>query len=378
MEKEESVRQAATHVEGPNGLKGEILGNVDGQWGRELTVRWENGRITRLASHSGDGLTYKTSESERQPSALEYLQDTLNVVPEGTKESLYDRISVLDGLVSKAQAALRTASYEDSKALDNIALQAQHEKREVQEALAHLEAVDAEAFAPPAPFHAGAVDQASLGGGNGSWLDEVSNDMAREAAGRDYDELLLVGPVEFVAELPTAVLAEAGTTQGLAREFIQSKTAGLEAYSGPFTPDLLQQMNAPQGQAQPEAHPPVAPPNLPAQQAPGAPHPAASPAGAQAQQGPGAPPNPQLQQPEQPQAPNQFLPGGVNPGQSLTGFASVGDFHDAFLAKVEQARREELKDRQKAAKKAAKAAKKQAKAEHEAAAEEGGDEGLFL
>lgn len=377
MDKETSVRQAATHVEGPNGLTGEILGNVSGQWGRELTVRWSNGRITRHASHGSDGLTYKTAEASQPDSALEYLQSTLNEVPEGTKSSLNDRISVLDGLVLKANAAQHTASYEDSKALDLIALQATHEKHEVQEALAHLEASDAEAFGPPAPFHSSAVDQAALGHADGSWLDDVSASMAHEAAEQDYDKLLLEGPVEFVAELPTAVLAEAGTTANLAQEFISSKTAGVEHLAlNPMEMGMQPgQMTGPQGQQSPTAQPPVAPPNLPVQQAPGAPHPGAAPSGVQAQPAPGAPPNPQLQgqQPGQapPAAPNQFLRG-------MQGFSSVSDFHDAFLAKVEQARREELKDRQKAAKKQAKKAKKEASKEQEAIDVDTGDEGLFL
>jgi len=379
MEKEHAARQAATHVEGPNGLKGEILGNVEGQWGRELTVRWENGRITRHASRKGDGLEYKTAEETPHESALEYLESTLNQVPEGTKSSLYDRISVLDGLVLKANAAMHTANYEESKALDDIVLQAQHEKHEVREALAHLEMSDAEAFAPPETY---AVKEASLGGGNGSWLDDVSDQMTREAAETDYDKLLLEGPVEFVAELPTAVLAEAGTTQSLAHEFITAKIAAVEHLA--MTPEDLARMG-PSGQGQ-MAQPPGAPisatpaqaqPNMPGM-APGQPHPNASPSGTQAQPAPGAPPNPELQALQgAPSAPNQFIP----PNQGI--MSSVNEYHDSFLARVELARRDELKDRQKTAKKAAKkTAKKEAKVEkkeQKISKKSGiGDEGLFL
>ena len=229
MQKEEAVKQAATHIETPSGLKGEILGRHDGQWGEKLvTVRWENGRISRYQAHGGndDKLTYKTAEQEKPESALEYLQSTLDETPEGTKESLAARIADLDELVVKASAFQRTASYEEQREASEIVIAAEHEKREVRDALAHLELADAEAFAPPAPFRTGAVEQASLGGGSGSWLDATVDDMIAEASAQDFDKILAEEPGQFVAGLETAVIADTGATREAADDLISTRLAG--------------------------------------------------------------------------------------------------------------------------------------------------------
>ncbi len=229
MQKEEARKQAATHIETPGGLKGEILGRHDGQWGEKLvTVRWENGRISRYQAHAGndDQIEYKTAEQEKPESALEYLQSTLDETPEGTKESLASRISDLDELVVKATAFQRTASYEEQRTASEIVIAAEHEKREVREALAHLELADAEAFAPPAPFRTGAVEQASLGGGSGSWLEVTVDDMIAEASAQDFDKILVEEPGQFVAGLETAVIADTGATREAAEDLISAKLAG--------------------------------------------------------------------------------------------------------------------------------------------------------
>src|SRR5208282_708852 len=60
-----SQRKAATHVETPSGLKGEVLGQVKGPWGsEEVTVRWENGRIAKYETdgHPHDGYKYSIEE----------------------------------------------------------------------------------------------------------------------------------------------------------------------------------------------------------------------------------------------------------------------------------------------------------------------------
>lgn len=227
----ESKKTAATHIVTPSGLKGKILGNHTGQWGERLvTVRLDNGRIARLAAHGGndDKIDYQTVEAAAPDSALEYLESTLNDTPEGTKESLAARINDLDDLVAKASAFQRTASYEDQRKASDLVIAAEHEKREVRDALAHLELVDVEAFAPPAPFRTGAVEQASLGGGSGTWLDETINDMYKEAADTDFDKLLHEGPGQFVVDLDIGALADQGITREMALSHIVSKTAAFE------------------------------------------------------------------------------------------------------------------------------------------------------
>ena len=65
----------------------------------------------------------------------------------------------------------------------------------------------------------------------------------------------------------------------------------------------------------------------------------------------------------------QFVPGAL---------VELRSYRDSFLAKVEQARREELKDRQAAAKEAAAKVEKEAKTVEAEIENEGGDEALFL
>lgn len=227
----ERKKARATHIVTPNGLKGEILGNHTGTWGEKLvTVRLENGRIARFEAHAGNDkdIQYKTVEAAAPESALEYLEGTLNETPEGTKESLTARIESLDGLVIAATEFQRHASYSDQRKASEIVIAAEHEKREVRDALAHLELADAEAFAPPAPFKTTAVEQASLGRDSGSWLDETVSDMIAKSANQDYDKLLVEGPGQFVIDLETAALADQGVTREMALSHIVSKTAGYQ------------------------------------------------------------------------------------------------------------------------------------------------------
>lgn len=227
----ERKKARATHIVTPNGLKGEILGNHTGTWGEKLiTVRLENGRIARFEAHAGNDkdIEYQTIEAAAPESALEYLESTLNEVPDGTRESLAARIDDLDELVAKASAFQRTASYEEQRKASEIVISAEHEKREVRDALAHLELADAEAFAPPAPFVTGAVEQASLGGGDGTWLDETVGEMIAESANQDFDQLLAEGPGQFVVDLDIAALADQGITRDMALSHIVSKTAGYQ------------------------------------------------------------------------------------------------------------------------------------------------------
>ena len=227
----EQKKASATHIVTPSGLKGEILGNHEGQWGEKLiTVRLENGRIARLQAHAGNDkdIEYQTIEAAAPESALEYLEGTLDETPEGTRESLSARIDSLDQLVVAATEFQRHASYEDQRKGSEIVISAEHEKREVRDALAHLELADAEAFAPPAPFKTGAVEQVDLGGGSGSWLDETVNDMIAESSSQDFDRLLVEEPGQFVVGLDTGALADQGITREMALSHIVSKTAGYQ------------------------------------------------------------------------------------------------------------------------------------------------------
>lgn len=240
----EHKKARATHIVTPNGLKGEILGNHTGTWGEKLvTVRLENGRIARFEAHAGndDGIDYQTIEAAAPESALDYLESTLNEVPDGTRESLAARIDSLDQLVVAATEFQHHASYEDQRKASEIVITAEHEKREVRDALAHLELADAEAFAPPAPFKATAVEQASLGRDSSSWLDETVGEMIAESANQDFDQLLAEGPGQFVIDLDTAALADQGITHDMALSHIVAKTAG---YQGEAVEEFREQFLA--------------------------------------------------------------------------------------------------------------------------------------
>ena len=141
-------------------------------------------------------------------------------------ESFAARVADLDELVVKVTAFQRTASYEEQRKASEIVIVAEHEKREVRDALAHLELADAEAFAPPAPFRTGAVEQASLGGHSGSWLDATVDDMIVEASTQDFDKILAEEPGQFVAVLEMGVLADIGATREAAINHISEKLAG--------------------------------------------------------------------------------------------------------------------------------------------------------
>jgi hypothetical protein len=226
----ERKKASATHIVTPSGLKGEILGNYGGQWGEKLiTVRLENGRIARLEAHAGNdkNIEYQTVEAAAPASALEYLEGTLNETPEGTKESLVARIDNLDNLVIAATEFQRHASYEDQRKASEIIISAEHEKREVRDALAHLELADVEAFVPPAPFKTSGVEQADLGT-TSSWLDETVGEMIAESSSQDFDRLLAEEPGQFIAGLDTGALADQGITREMALSHIISKTAGYQ------------------------------------------------------------------------------------------------------------------------------------------------------
>lgn len=231
----EKKKKSATHIVTPNGLKGEILSNVEGIWGeKEVTIRLENGRIAKFSAHGGndDTLQYTAEKADAPKNALEYLESTINQVPEGNKESLSGRINDLDGLIAKASAMVQGgASLADQAKIDGYVIAARNEKLEVKEALDHLEQADAESFSPPPSFDDGrqVVEQADLGRGAGdSWLDHTVNDMITETEGQDFDKILAEEPGQFVTDLDTGALADAGVTREMAFSHIMAKTAGLQ------------------------------------------------------------------------------------------------------------------------------------------------------
>ena len=232
-EEVESKIQAATHVVTPNGIKGKIVSHVK-SWDddNQVSVRFENGRIVNLSTSKLPVESFVTDQQKTAASdtPLGLLNGRLSSSYDHDKASLAERLSVLEEISREASQLLANgASFTDEQALDEFVVVAEAERSEVKEALDHLEQADIEAFVP---FDPQVVEQATVGvQSTGSWLDHTVNTMIAEANEQDFKQILDEGPIEFVAGLSDAALADAGVVAHAARSFISQKTAGVESDS---------------------------------------------------------------------------------------------------------------------------------------------------
>jgi hypothetical protein len=217
---------SATHVRTPNGLKGTILGKQKGLWGDQVTIRLENGRIAKFDVTPESKMEWLVEKAAANTPYAE-LQAVLEEMPDGTKASLVARVKTLKELKQRVASMIMEADYVDQETLDDVSVQADHELHEVTDALAAME--DAEPYAPPAPFSTGVAEQAQVGRGDGSWLDQAAEEMVAEHEATDWDQMMSEGPEQFVAELETPVLEDAPYVTEQADQFVSSKTAGIEA-----------------------------------------------------------------------------------------------------------------------------------------------------
>lgn len=215
----DGLRGASMKVVTPNGLEGTVLGRVKGTWGDEVTVRFANGRIVSLPVT--DHLEFTASTPEKVD-LVDDLNARLASVPDGTLDSLIARNQELTQIIATARGGEVTSE------LDSIIAQARAEIEEINQAVAHLEDENTQAYVPPAPFKMQAVEQESLGGASGNWLDNTVNEMIAEAENTDYEKLMDEGPEAFVAELPVATLAHAAAVRSMAESFINSHTAAAD------------------------------------------------------------------------------------------------------------------------------------------------------
>lgn len=219
-----------THIKTPNGLEGQILGKVKSLWGEQVTIRLANGRIAKFdVTPESEVEYYAKVAASTDLSKVAQLQTRLDEVPDGTKASLVTRIKELKSIQRDASSLLRSSREEEENKLHNIVVVADHELREVTDALSALE--DTEPYAPPAPFETQVVEQESLGGGDSSWLDRTFEEMAAEAEATDFDQMMEEGPELLVSELETPALEDAEGVQAYASSHVASKTAGLEPES---------------------------------------------------------------------------------------------------------------------------------------------------
>lgn len=219
-------RQSHTHVTTPNGLKGQIVSRCQGVWSDEITVRLDNGRIAKFEVVPGEEYYYSNEENPYN-SPYKDLQNKLDEVPDGTKDSLVKRITDLKGIRTQANTLLHTAAYVDQVTLDEIIIMASHEIGEVQQALAALEAT--EEVESLMPFQINVVGaQEHMGGADASWLDGTLAEMIAETEGQDFDQLMSEGPERFISGLEDGAVADAGEVRALASTYIANKTIGIE------------------------------------------------------------------------------------------------------------------------------------------------------
>ena len=208
----------------PNGLEGTVLGRTQDLWSETVTVRFDNGRIVNLPVT--EGMTFKAAEEKKEVSLLESLRERLAHTPDGTAASLAERrIELLDVI---KQARMHLAAGGGEADLHSLVVEARAEIGELEQALEHLASEEVEAFAPPAPFKMQAVEQESMGPGNGTWLDNTLGEMIAEAEATNYEQLMDEGPEAFVADVSREALAHAGTVRNMAATFIRSHTAAAD------------------------------------------------------------------------------------------------------------------------------------------------------
>jgi hypothetical protein len=212
----------------PNGLKGRVLARVPSLWGEEVTVRFENGVIKKIPVDKR--LTFAAAEeAPEDQTSVERLEERLATTYQADEASLLQRKQDLQKIVTDASAAVGTSSDEESRALDQLVVQAGYELKEIGSALEHIEATRGEGFEAPASIEdLPTVEQESLGGTKANWLDRTVGEMVAEANSTDYEKLMDEGPEAFVASLDDAQLADAGTVRVMASREIRSHTAGAE------------------------------------------------------------------------------------------------------------------------------------------------------
>ncbi len=225
----EKAKKSATHIITPNGVKGEILGRTAAVFGEQITARFENGRMVTFVVQGEDDVKWLNEKTASYSDPTSRLSSILDSDYEHDRDSLAKRAAELADLTVECHRLVTAgAPYSVEVKLDQIKIAAEAEGRQIKEAIDHLDAADAEAFAPPAHTPV-VVEQADLGTGAGnSWLDVTTQEMIDESEAQDFDQILSEGPELFVTDLETGALADTGITREMALSHIVSKTAGFQ------------------------------------------------------------------------------------------------------------------------------------------------------
>jgi hypothetical protein len=194
---EEKPKKKATHIVTPNGLKGQILGRVKGMWGDQVTVRLENGRIAKFDVTSDSKVSY-THEEKEVTSPYTALQERLDAQVDPDRGSLVARIAELKKIQRQAKTLYSSAKYVDETTIHNMVVAADHEIRQIGDAIEALDQGDP--YTPPEPV---VFEQADMGHGDTSWLDQVGAETeAEDAALNEVDH------VDESAEILAAELSD--------------------------------------------------------------------------------------------------------------------------------------------------------------------------
>jgi hypothetical protein len=208
----------------PNGLEGKVMNKVAGLWGDEVTVRFDNGRIKKMPVTPD--MKFSKVEPEVTESPIDGLRAKMAASVEGDLPSLRTRKEELQSIqIAASDLIQEVKTHEERKELDQIALEASFEEKEIDQAIEHYMAAKDESFIPTAPFKASAVEQANLGGGDGGWLAEVVGSMNEEARSTDYAKLMSEGPISFIVETDDATVANAGATRVAATRYVRQFTS---------------------------------------------------------------------------------------------------------------------------------------------------------
>lgn len=223
----DQAQKKATHIITPNGVKGEIISRVPGIWGEQVTARFEQGRIATFQVHGEHEVQWITEKTASTKDPAAGLEQRLAADFERDRQALAARHDELLDIAKEAHRLVaQGAPYPVEVKLDQVKLAAEAERRQIKEAIDHLDSADVEAYRPPTPV---VVEQADLGrGGTDSWLDQTAEDMIAESEAEDFDKLLAEGPAMFVTDLDAGALADAGVTQEMALAHVVSKTAGFQ------------------------------------------------------------------------------------------------------------------------------------------------------
>lgn len=235
--KVEAERQRkATHIITPNGLKGRILGQTpDIYGGQEVTVRYENNHVSSHTIHGGEGyqwISESTSKTASSEDPVEKLASRLDEEYETDEDSLVIRSHELQDISKEARhiVTFGNAPLTVQQRVSSIHTAAEAELAEVRQVLAQIEEKKANDEYGYKPFESQVVIQSDLGptAHQASWLDITASEMIEESESQDFDRLLAEGPAVFVAGLDDGAVAHAGSVGEMARDFIQSKTAGFQ------------------------------------------------------------------------------------------------------------------------------------------------------